>query len=148
MAAYTRSNAILGVDQRKISTLTYTALLADNGDREQRSQDLLDHLCDEFRIPHVRVIVADKPRKVNMGGRKTTHGFIKVAGYGDRNVSKYINVYNYTAKTHKVVAIKTFTGTLLHEFMHHYDLQYLKLDKSLHTAGFYTRISDLQRKLA
>ena len=148
MAAYTRSNAILGVDQRKISTLTYTALLADNGDREQRSQELLDHLCDEFRIPHVRVIVADKPRKVNMGGRKTTHGFIKVAGYGDRNVSKYINVYNYTAKTHKVVAIKTFTGTLLHEFMHHYDLQYLKLDKSLHTAGFYTRISDLQRKLA
>lgn len=148
MDAYTRSNAILEVEHGKFSTPTYSALLSDDGDREQRSQDLLDYLCDEFRIPHVKVIVADKPRKVSMGGRKTTHGFIKVAGYGDRNVSKYINVYNYTAKTHKVVAIKTFTGTLLHEFMHHYDLQYLKLDKTLHTAGFYTRISDLQRKLA
>ena len=148
MDAYTRSNAILEVEHGKFSTPTYAALLADDGDREQRSQDLLDYLCDEFRIPHVRVIVADKPRKVSMGGRKTTHGFIKVAGYGDRNVSKYINVYNYTAKTHKVVAIKTFTGTLLHEFMHHYDLQFLRLDKSLHTAGFYTRISDLQKKLA
>ena len=148
MDAYTRSNAILEVEHGKFSTPTYSALLSDDGDREQRSQDLLDYLCDEFRIPRVKVIVADKPRKVSMGGRKTTHGFIKVAGYGDRNVSKYINVYNYTAKTHKVVAIKTFTGTLLHEFMHHYDLQYLKLDKTLHTAGFYTRISDLQRKLA
>ena len=148
MDAYTRSNAILEVEHGKFSTPTYAALLSDDGGREQRSQDLLDYLCDEFNIPHVKVIVADKPRKVSMGGRKTTHGFIKVAGYGDRNVSKYINVYNYTAKTHKVVAIKTFTGTLLHEFMHHYDLQYLKLDKTLHTAGFYTRISDLQRKLA
>ena len=120
--------------------------LADTGDREERSQALIDYLCDEFKIPHVHVIVADKARRVS--GRKTTHGFIRVAKYGDRNVSKYINVYNYTAKTQKVVAIKTFTNTLLHEFMHHYDLQYLKLGNSLHTAGFYTRISDLQRKLA
>lgn len=148
MDAYTRSNAILEVEHGKFSTTTYSALLSDNGDREQRSQDLIDYLCNEFHIPHVKVIVADKARRVSMGGRKTTHGFIKVAKYGDRNVSKYINVYNYTAKTMKVVAIKTFTGTLLHEFMHHYDLQYLKLDKTLHTAGFYTRISDLQRKLA
>lgn len=148
MDAYTRSNAILEVEHGKFSTTTYATLLADDGDREQRSQELLNYLCDEFHIPKVKFIVADKPRKVSMGGRKTTHGFIRVAKYGDRNVSKYISVYNYTAKTHKVVAIKTFMGTLLHEFMHHYDLQYLKLDKSLHTAGFYTRISDLQRKLA
>ena len=146
MDVYTRSNAILEVEHGKFSTPTYADLLADDGDREQKSQDLINYLCDESHTPYVRVIVADKPRKVS--GRKTTHGFIKVACYGDRNVSKYINVYNYTAKTHKVVAIKTFTGTLLHEFMHHYDLQYLKLGKSLHTAGFYTRISDLQRKLA
>lgn len=148
MDAYTQSNAILEVAHGKFNTSTYGTLLADKGNREQSSQALIDYLCDEFRIPHVKVIVADKARKVSMGGRKTTHGFIRVAKYGDRNVSKYINVYNYTAKTMKVVAIKTFTGTLLHEFMHHYDLQYLKLDKSLHTAGFYTRISDLQRKLA
>jgi hypothetical protein len=32
--------------------------------------------------------------------------------------------------------------------MHHYDLHYLHLEKTLHTAGFYTRISDLQKKLA
>ena len=148
MDAYTRSNAILEVEHGDFSTTTYSALLSDNGDREQRSQDLIDYLCNEFHIPHVKVIVADKARRVSMGGRKTTHGFIKVAKYGDRNVSKYINVYNYTAKTMKVVAIKTFINTLLHEFMHHYDLQYLKLGKTLHTAGFYTRISDLQRKLA
>lgn len=146
MDAYTQSNAILEVAHGKFATETYNALLSDNGDREERSQALIDYLCDEFKIPHVRVNVADKARRVS--GRRTTNGFIKVSGYGDRNVSKYINIYNYTAKTHKVVAIKTFTGTLLHEFMHHYDLQYLKLDKSLHTAGFYTRIGDLQKKLA
>ena len=101
MDAYTRSNAILEVEHGKFSTPTYAALLSDDGDREQKSQDLINYLCDEFHIPHVRVIVADKPRKVSMGGRKTTHGFIKVSGYGDRNVSKYINVYNYTAKTRR-----------------------------------------------
>ena len=145
MDAYEKSNSILEVAHGKFSTKTYSDLLAD-GDREQKSQALVDYLCDAFKIPHVRVYVADKPRRVS--GRKTTHGFIRVSGYGDRNVSRYINIYNYTAKTHKVVAIKTFAGTLLHEFMHHYDLHYLHLEKTLHTAGFYTRISDLQKKLA
>lgn len=145
MEAYEKSNAILEVAHGKFNTKTYNALLAD-GDRETKPQALVDYLCDTFKIPHVRVYVSDKPRRVS--GRKTTHGFISVSGYGDRNVSKYINIYNFTAKTHKVVAIKTFAGTLLHEFMHHYDLHYLKLAKTLHTAGFYTRISDLQKKLA
>ena len=146
MDAYTQSNAILEVAHGKFNTSTYGTLLADKGDREQSSRALIDYLCDEFKLPHVKVYVADKARKVR--GRATIHGFIKVAGFGEHSVSRFINVYNYTAKTHKVVAIKTFANTLLHEFMHHYDLHYLKLDKTLHTAGFYTRISDLQRKLA
>lgn len=40
-----------------------------------------------------------------------------------------------------------FYDTLLHEFMHHYDYKVLKLENSLHTSGFYQRISDLKNKL-
>ena len=49
-------------------------------------------------------------------------------------------IYNTTTKTKKTIAIKTFYETLLHEFIHHYDIVGLKLGDSLHTSGFYKRI--------
>lgn len=145
MDAYEQSKAITTVDREKLSTPAYQTLLADTGDRETNSQDLINYLCDEFKIPRVRVNVADKSRKVS--GRVTTKGYIRLSKRNGVYESRFINVYNYTAKTNKVVAIKTFTGTLLHEFMHHYDIHYLKLANSLHTSGFYYRIGDLRSKL-
>lgn len=141
MTSYEKSNKILTVGLNKFNNATYKKLLADKGDREENSQNLLDYLCDTFKLPRVRVVIADQARRIS--GRCETRGFIRFSG--DMQ-SKFIKIYNFTAKQHKVVAIKTFTQTLLHEFMHHYDVHYLKID-TLHTAGFYTRISDLKAKL-
>lgn len=141
MTSYEISNKILTVAQDKFNCDTFKALLADNGDREVNSQNLLDYLCDTFKLPRVKVIIADQSRRIS--GRCETRGFIRFSG---TLKSKYIKIYNFTAKQHKIVAIKTFAQTLLHEFMHHYDVHYLKID-TLHTAGFYTRISDLKAKL-
>ena len=45
------------------------------------------------------------------------------------------------------MSIKSFADTLLHEFTHHYDTRYLKIE-SRHTAGFYKRISSLKGNLS
>lgn len=86
----------------------------------------------------MKLTVLNKPQRKKVNGK--TLGFYTVG----RN---YITIYNLTATTQKTVSIKTFYDTLLHEFMHHYDYKVLKLENSLHTSGFYQRISDLKNKL-
>ncbi len=60
--------------------------------------------------------------------------------------SRYIYIQNRTAIRGKTLAPKTFLTTLLHEWMHHYDYEKLKI-RSIHTKGFYQRISSLKQKL-
>lgn len=107
-------------------------------DRQKVSQKCLDYLCDKFKIEKVKLTVLNKPQRKKANGK--TLGFYTVG----RN---HITIYNLTATTQKTVSIKTFYDTLLHEFMHHYDYKVLKLENSLHTSGFYQRISDLKNKL-
>jgi len=40
----------------------------------------------------------------------------------------------------KVISPKVFLNTLLHEWVHHFDFAGLRLARSPHTAGFYTRL--------
>lgn len=107
-------------------------------DRQKVSQKCLDYLCDKFKIEKVKLTALNKPQRKKANGK--TLGFYTVG----RN---HITIYNLTATTQKTVSIKTFYDTLLHEFMHHYDYKVLKLENSLHTSGFYQRISDLKNKL-
>ena len=60
--------------------------------------------------------------------------------------SATITIPNRTAVRGQIVASKTFLDTLLHEWLHHYDTLKLKLN-SIHTKGFYLRLSDLKGKL-
>ena len=52
-----------------------------------------------------------------------------------------------TAQKRKVVAFRSFLRTLLHEICHHLDYEYLKLEDSFHTEGFYKRESSLFHQL-
>lgn len=108
-------------------------------EREKAARELLKYLCGKFHISNVRITVTEKARPVQRNGQ--VHGRYAVQG-------EMILIYNKTAKTGKAVSIKSFYDTLLHEFMHHYDYQALGLADSLHTAGFYQRISDLKQKLS
>lgn len=110
----------------------------DEKTRQKCSQELMDYLCEKFGIEHVEVFVSS--------GKRRTKGNGQVYGYYMVNQKKIV-LYNTTAKTGQPVAIKTFFDTLIHEFIHHYDHQVLKLDYSMHTSGFYKRIDDLKKKL-
>jgi hypothetical protein len=59
-----------------------------------------------------------------------------------------IRIYHRTAVRGQVVAAKVFLNTLLHEWVHHFDFTALRLARSPHTAGFYSRLRALAEALS
>ena len=133
---YEKSNKIESVYYNKLSTKEYNTLLNCGEsyiERQKAAKALITYLCKKYGLEVSQVIV-----------KNTT---------GGNTLGKYtpslniITIYNKTPKNTKIKSIKQFAETLLHEFIHHYDLNYLKFNHSPHTRGFYMRISDLKRKL-
>lgn len=138
MENYTLSNSITCVDYKRLSHAEYKRLLLDVN-RQIDGQKLLDYLCDKYGIKRIPLYIkSNRPVRAN----SQTYGFYKLIN----GVGVSITIYNKTAKTNKEISIKSFVNTLLHEFIHHYDTHYLKLN-SIHSKGFYMRISDLEKKL-
>jgi hypothetical protein len=133
---YEKSNSIEKVALSRFDKRYYTNLLncgESVAERQKTANELVRYLCGKFNIPYTSVYAANKPYR-------------KCLGLYNVN-TRQIVVYNLTAKQHKVVSIKGFADTLLHEFMHHYDHTKLGLIESRHTTGFYKRISDLKEKV-
>lgn len=141
---YERSNSIETVSISMPSKKEYARLLKD-GNRQRDAQALCDYLCGKLNIATCKVVVASRCQPHSTNSR----GAIKSKTYGHyRPGVRLITIYDTTAVKKKKVSIKTFADTLLHEFVHHYDIECLHLATSLHTAGFYKRISDLKAKLS
>ena len=139
---YEKSNEITSVRLNSFSKVyAHEVLLSleSSCDREENAQILLDYLCKKFKIKRVTLSVTPAARPCNRRNIQT-YGCYYPA-------STHIVIHNTTAKTKKTIAIKTFYETLLHEFIHHYDIVGLKLGGSPHTSGFYKRIGDLKEKL-
>lgn len=137
-SVYNKSNEVTEVSLKRFDKSYSKRFLADK-DRMKYGFELLNYLCDKFKIaPIKRLIILDKPRKQIKNGQ--------IYGYYVRN-NREIYIYNKTAKTNKIIAINRFYETLLHEFIHHYDFEKLKLSDSPHTSGFYKRITDLMKKI-
>ena len=136
---YIKSNEIKEI-KRKRFALSYGKQIMECGesfnDRCKCSQMLLNYLCGVFNIKDVKVIVHNSKRRLR--------GRAEVYGYYDY---KNIHIYNKTARKGDIVSIKSYVDTLLHEFMHHYDICYLGFTTSPHTNGFYHRIKDLKEKI-
>ena len=147
MTIYEKSNSIETVALSRFSKSEYKNFLSSNesiSNRKKAAQKLCDYLCAKFKIPCVIVTVTSRcqPHRINYAG--TLSGKTLGTYTVDRHA---ITLYNITAIKKQPVSIKVMAETLLHEFMHHYDMTYLKLGNSLHTASFFKRISDLENKL-
>lgn len=143
---YAESNKVEIVCFKTIKQSEFENLMSateDLKDRQVKAQKFCDYLCSIANIPQLEVKVVNKPQPSTNDSMGRTRS--KVLGTYTQG-REVITMYNLTAKQQKVVAIKTFVGTLLHEFIHHYDIYYLKLPTSYHTKGFYMRLSDLQNK--
>lgn len=144
---YEKSLKIESVALNKFSKKEMAKMLGSKDtitDRQKNAQALCDYLNEKFGMPKCKVIVTDtaQPHSTNsMGNLKSK----ELGNY--RPHLMVITLFNKTAVKKQTVAIKTLTDTLLHEYIHHYDMEFLKLGASPHTSGFYKRISDLKSKL-
>lgn len=143
---YTKSNKILAVDayiSRQAKQLARKLLESRETDARQTLASLiLEELNNLADIPPVSVKISDAKQ-----WHKKYKGKVAFKQYGYyKPDTKYIYITNRTAVRGQMLAPKTFLDTLLHEWLHHYDTERLRLD-SIHTAGFYARLKDLKEKI-
>ena len=143
--AYARSNAVTAIRvppsplvRTRVAAVADSLATEDRRRVESASQQLLDLFCQLLRVPPLRVEVCGK-RPTNHYGE--LHGLYTPAN--GKAARDRVQVWMRTARRLQVVAFKTFLRTLLHELCHHLDYEYLKLDRSFHTEGFYRRESSL-----
>jgi len=112
----------------------------DRAATQAAAQRLVRGLCTVFELPRAKVKVLAKRPSQSWG---EMHGLYE----HEEGSAPVITVWMRTAKRKDVVAFKTFLRTVVHEFMHHLDFAYLKLEDSFHTQGFYQRESSLAKAL-
>jgi hypothetical protein len=122
----------------------------DATERCRLAQMLVDELSAAAGLHHCDVLVADKPQQHEHDGQRLqskTYGYYR-CWFEDGRVSRArIRIYHRTAVRQKVITPKVFLNTLLHEWVHHFDFDGLRLARSPHTAGFYTRLRALAEAL-
>lgn len=143
---YTRSNRITTFDayiSRYAKRLAGKLLHSSNTDERQTlASSFLDELSKLAEISPVRVTISEAKQ-----WHKKYKGKVAFKQYGYYQPrTGYIYITNRTAVRGQILAPKTFLDTLLHEWLHHYDTERLRLD-SIHTAGFYARLKDLKEKV-
>ena len=100
------------------------------------SQGAVDLLCGAFGLPRRPVLLRDRPRP-----HRRRQGRIVYELHGLCVPDGPLELYARTAARAQPVAPATLLNTLLHEWMHHWDLQVLR--DSVHCRGFYRRIDQL-----
>ena len=143
---YNKSNRIQTVDfyiSKQARRLTGKLLTSSRtANRQALSKALLDELSALSEINPVTLNISDTNQYHKKKNGKTV---LKQYGYYKPD-KKYIYINNKTAVRGQILAPKTFIDTLIHEWVHHYDTEALKLN-SIHTKGFYERVKDLKTKL-
>jgi len=146
LSNYTRSNRIATTEvttTEEVRNITKQLLAtSDTDERQELSSTLVYYLCLIADIPEAKVkISATRQYHAKRRGRIV----FKRYGYYKQG-TRYIYIQNFTPARGQALASKTFLDMLLHEWLHHYDTFKLKLH-SIHTAGFYSRLRDLKKRL-
>lgn len=143
---YERSNAVLDIpiainaEARHLTAKILESQVAQ--ERQRLGIALLDELTEAAQINICELRVEDSPQAHRHHGKRMVYK--KYGHYVPK--TKGILIYNRTAVRGQILAPKSFLETLLHEWVHHYDFEKLKLN-SIHTLGFYRRLNNLRAKL-
>lgn len=122
----------------------------DHRDRKQVGQLLIDDLTRSAGLVRCQLIVADRAQVHEHDGQRLqsrTYGYYRCWFEGGAVDKATIRIYHRTAMRQQVISAKVFLNTLLHEWVHHYDFAGLRLSRSPHTTGFYTRLRELAEAL-
>ena len=111
---------------------------------EQMLKDIADNVCSVYNVQRIPITFAGTEPHKNRNGKL----MLKVMGTHKRGVlGSTIIVYKYTAKQKKIRSSKGAISTLLHELVHYLDYEICGLQRSIHSKGFYNRISQLTEAL-
>lgn len=149
--AYRRSQAAAGLPVRPTAVSRGLAMrLLEIGDghreRQRAGQLLLNELSADAGLPHVQLVVADRPQVNDHDGHRLqskTYGYYRCWLTDGEFRRARIRIYHRTAVRQQVISPKVFLNTLLHEWVHHFDFTGLLLPRSPHTSGFFTRLRAL-----
>ncbi len=114
--------------------------------RQEHGQAILDVLNAAHGLPACALVVADRRQTHRRSGTRLvqkTYGYYRGVFANGTFQRGAIRIYHRTAVREQPIAPGVFFSTLLHEWVHHYDYTGLKLFRSYHTAGFYSRIRHL-----
>ncbi len=117
------------------------ALASENRKQTQTStRAVVNHICAGLgcRSPLLKVL-SSRPGD----DYEELHGLYE---YGD-DETPLITVWMRTAQHKRVVAVRSYLRTVLHELCHHLDYEHFELRDSFHTEGFYKRESSLFKQL-
>ncbi len=112
----------------------------------QQLQRIADAVCSEFGVVQVSITFEGRQPHKHDGKRLKRYqlGVHQRTNFGNSR----IKIYKYTAMRQKQRAAKGAISTLLHELCHYFDYNICGLRKSIHTGGFYKRISQLRDMLS
>lgn len=145
MDNYTLSNSIESLPNIKLSATTknlFISLREKSKLSQYDLQSVSNAICDDVKVARVTIVYGGVQSNVQVNGK------LKRKTLGTYNTgSTNIRIYEYTAVRKQPVSSKTNLDTLLHELMHHFDCRVLRLQESIHSAGFYKRIGNLKTEL-
>lgn len=145
MDNYTLSNNYETLPKCKFLVKTKKLFLSLREKEKTDQKDLqiiADAICDNLKVRRVRIIYS------GVQNNTTVNGKLKSKTLGTYTpVLEIINIFRFTAIKKQEVATKTAFDVLLHELCHHFDYTILKLNQSIHSAGFYKRITFLKTSL-
>jgi len=110
------------------------------GSLATRAQRLVDRLGLHFDVPPKRVLLRDRPRPHRRRGRRVVYEV-----FGQCEPDGLLEVYTRTAVRAQPVALLTILDTLVHEWVHHYDVS--RFEESVHCDGFFERVAQLYRPM-
>lgn len=145
---YLQSDAIVAVPLpsaealRPLIPLLSSALLQeDRLQVEDVCRKLAAGITTGLSVPPIRVRVLAVRPSASWG---ELHGLYEPA---EGRAAAVITLWMRTAKHRRVVALRSFLRTLLHELCHHLDYELYSFPDSFHTEGFYKRESSLFHQL-
>lgn len=138
-----RIESLCNLSKLKPSTKAMFKKLREKDSLQKAEIDALaSRILRELGVPLIQL---------TYGGRQPharTSTRLKKKTYGHyRPTAKAIHLYKFTAVRQEAVKPKTLLDTLLHEICHHLDFTMFHFPTSIHTSGFYKRISSLKYAL-
>ena len=148
MGNYEQSNSILEYKKKyKIKAKTkrlFNSLYGGDTITQFDLNKLSDAICGDFGVLEIPISFGGKQPKSK---RSVTKGNYSYRMLGDKHIPLGIRVYKLTATRKQEITNKVAIDILLHELTHYFDYKIIGLSKSIHSKGFYTRISYLKSLL-